>query len=98
MARWSFARSRVRSRRLSRFRELGFSPPLVVESNNDHVTRAMVTEGVGLALVRTEVAERGHAEGTLAMAPGVRTRADLYFAYRDVRRPDPVIHAVREEI
>jgi DNA-binding transcriptional LysR family regulator len=82
----------------SLFQDVGFSPSRVVESNNDHVMRALVTEGVGLALVRSDVAERGHAEGTMAMAPHVRARADLYFAYRGVRRLDPVIRALRDEV
>jgi DNA-binding transcriptional LysR family regulator len=82
----------------SLFEQVGFSPQGIVESNNDHVTRAMVTEGVGLALVRTDVAERGPAAGARATAPGLRTRADLYFAYRDVRSADPVLHAVHEQV
>ncbi len=80
------------------FHGCGLAPRRAVEANNDLVIRTMVVEGVGLALVRSDHAERGERDGTMSLSPVAFAETELLFALPKARRDEPAMQALRAEL
>lgn len=82
----------------SLFQGIGLAPTRAVEANNDLLIRTMITDGVGLALVRADHAETGERDGTMAISPHAVAHTELLFAYRRARRDEPAIRALVQQL
>jgi len=78
------------------FDEHRIEPARVVEADEEFVIANLVASGVGLSLIREELALEKQAAGEVCLWRDVRLETDLWFIYRVGRRSDPVIRAMRE--
>ena len=79
------------------FDEHGIEQPTkVVEADEEFVIANLVASGVGLSLIREELALEKEAAGEVCLWRDVRLDTDLWFIYRVGRKSDPVIRAMRE--
>lgn len=76
------------------FRAHGFEVNSAVEANNDLLLRSLIADGVGIGLVRADLAERGVLDGVFAVSPIGEAETQLQFVYSGLRTDDPVIQAV----
>ncbi len=83
---------------LSLFHGCGLAPRRAVEASNDLVIRTLVADGVGLALVRSDHADRGELDGTMSLSPIAVADTELLFAFRRGRREEPETRALVEEV
>jgi len=80
------------------FSDLGVSPRIVAQVDQEPSMLDLVKSGVGLSLVRDSIALReAHAHG-LAIADGVSLRTELTFACLSRRKDEPAIAAALEVI
>jgi DNA-binding transcriptional LysR family regulator len=79
---------------LSLFRGRKVQPRRVAEADQEQVITNLVVSGVGLSLVREEVALRERDAGRLVIWDRARVETSLWFAYADERATDPVIEAM----
>lgn len=68
----------------------------VARFDNTPLGRAMMEAGVGLMLMREEHANRGLAQGTLAVSPIAHAQLPVVLAHVSGRRQDPLIGAFLE--
>ena len=66
-------------------------PTKVVETDQEFVIANLVVSGVGLSLIREELALEKEAAGDVCLWRDVRLNTDLWFIYRVGRKSDPVI-------
>jgi DNA-binding transcriptional LysR family regulator len=69
-------------------------PTKVVEADQELVIVNLVVSGVGLSLIREELALEREAAGEVCLWRDVRLETDLWFIYRVERKSDPVIRAM----
>jgi DNA-binding transcriptional LysR family regulator len=79
---------------LQLFHGHGGEPERTIESDNESVIANLVESGVGLSLVREELARAGQAAGRCVIWPGAKVRTHLWLAYAADREGDPLIAAV----
>ncbi len=76
------------------FDKHGIEPTKVVEADQESVIANLVVSGVGLSLIREELALKNQAAGLVCLWGDVRLETTVWFIYRQSRREDPVIRAL----
>jgi len=69
-------------------------PERIVEADNESVIKDLVESGVGISLVRQELALASSSAGRSVVWPGTEVSTDLWLAYAVDRAADPLIEAV----
>jgi len=72
----------------------GVEPAKVVEADQEFVIANLVVSGVGLSLIREELALEREAAGEVCLWRDLRLETDLWFIYRAGRDSDPVIRVM----
>jgi len=80
------------------FAERGSAPATLIEADNEMVLRALVASGLGVALVREDLAREGEAAGELIVWSDVRLATTLQFIYASGKREEPELRALRDVI
>ena len=80
------------------FDKHGIEPTKVVEADQESVIANLVVSGVGLSLIREELALELEAAGEVCLWHDVRLHTTLWFIYPLARKDDPVIHALLDVI
>jgi len=75
-------------------REHGVEPTRVVEADQEAVVGSLVVSGVGIALMREDIAMDRVAAGEICLWRDVRIVSTLWFLYLRDRAEDPVIRAL----
>src|SRR5262245_39675353 len=78
------------------FRKHGVEPTKVVEADQESVISSLVASGVGLSLMREDVALEREAAGEICLWDQGRATTTLWFIHRQERAEDPVIRALLE--
>ncbi len=78
------------------FATRGSSPVRRVEADNEAIIRSLVVAGLGVALMREDLALDAAAAGDVALWAGVRLPTTLQFIHRADRIDDPEIRALRD--
>jgi DNA-binding transcriptional LysR family regulator len=73
----------------------GATPAKVVEADNEAVIANLVGSGVGLSLLREDLAEDRARAGARAIWQGPRPTTNLWFVYRAERKDDPILAALK---
>jgi DNA-binding transcriptional LysR family regulator len=76
------------------FDKHGIEPAKVVEADQEFVIANLVQSGVGVSLIREELALEMEAAGTVCLWGDVRLDTTLWFIYAQERENDPVIRAL----
>ncbi len=76
------------------FDKHGIEPTKVVEADQESVIANLVVSGVGLSLIREELALEKEAAGEVCLWRDVRLDTTLWFIYPLARKDDPVIRAL----
>lgn len=76
------------------FDKHGIEPTKVVEADQESVIANLVVSGVGLSLIREELALENEAAGEVCLWRDVRLETTLWFIYLLARKDDPVIRAL----
>jgi DNA-binding transcriptional LysR family regulator len=76
------------------FDKHGIAPTKVVEADQESVIANLVVSGVGLSLIREELALEKEAAGEVCLWREVRLETTLWFIYLMARRDDPAIRAL----
>lgn len=71
-------------------------PSLIVEAEPERTRICLIIEGLGLALMRRELAVRYQKEGRVVIWPGTGPSTQLSFAYLTERRDDCVLEVARD--
>ncbi len=80
------------------FDKHGIEPTKVVEADQESVIASLVVSGVGLSLIREELALEKEAAGEVCLWRDVRLDSTLWFIFPRARKDDPVIRALLEVI
>ena len=80
------------------FAERGSAPTTLVEADNEGVIRSLVASGLGIALVREDLAQEGEAAGELVILPETRLPTTLQFIYASNKREEPEMRALLDVI
>ncbi len=80
------------------FRSLGLDVNATIEANNDLLLRSLIADGVGIGLVREDLATEGARTGVFTLSSLGEGHTDLRFVYSGAREKDPVIQAVVQGI
>ncbi len=78
------------------FATRGSSPVRRVEADNEAIIRSLVVAGLGVAMMREDLALEAAAAGDMALWDGVRLPTTLQFIHRADRIDDPEIRALRD--
>lgn len=78
------------------FDQHGIEPTKVVEADQEFVIANLVVSGVGLSLIREDLALEREAAGEVCLWCDLRLETDLWFIYRAGRGNDPVIRKLLE--
>jgi DNA-binding transcriptional LysR family regulator len=78
------------------FQKHAVVPSKVVEADDEVVVGSLVVSGVGMALMREDLALDKEATGEICLWRDVRLTTSLQFIYPREREHDPVIRALRE--
>ena len=76
------------------FGERGSAPTTLIEADNEAVIRSLVASGLGMALVREDLAQQGEAAGELVVLPETRLATTLQFIYANDKREEPEMRAL----
>ena len=76
------------------FDKHGIQPTKIIEADQETVIANLVVSGVGLSLIREDLALAKQAAGEVCLWPGVRLDSTLWFIYLLARGDDPVIGAL----
>jgi DNA-binding transcriptional LysR family regulator len=76
------------------FTARGLVPATVLEADNELVIRSLVVAGVGVALMREDLAEEAALEGAVCLWDDVRIETDLQFVWPAARRAEPPLAAL----
>ncbi len=74
----------------------GVTPARVVEADQEAVIASLVASGVGVALMRDEMAQEMAANGEICLWRDVHIDTTLWFIYARERENDPVLHTLIE--
>ena len=74
--------------------EHGHEPRIVVEADQESSMISLVSSGVGLCLMREDLAQRAATEGELAVWDGIRQPCPLSFIYPDSQSDNPMLQAM----
>ncbi len=77
-------------------RKHGVEPARVVEADQEAVVDSLVTSGVGIALMREDVALQKEAAGEICLWGDIRMPTTLWFIYLREREEDPALRALLE--
>ena len=66
----------------------------MIEADQETVVGSLVLSGVGMALMREDVAKAHQAAGEVCLWDGVQTTSTVWFIYLKDREGDPVICAL----
>jgi DNA-binding transcriptional LysR family regulator len=80
------------------FAERGSAPATLIEADNEMVIRSLVASGLGVALVREDLAQEGAAAGDLLVWSDVRLVTTLQFIYASEKREEPEVRALLDVI
>jgi DNA-binding transcriptional LysR family regulator len=80
------------------FRKHGVEPTKVVEADQESVISSLVASGVGLSLMREDVALEREAAGDICLWDQGRATTTLWFIHLHERAEDPVIRALLEGV
>lgn len=80
------------------FEQHGVEPVRVIESDNDAIVASLVASGVGMALLREDVANAKAAAGEVCVWGKTRVPTTLWFIHRRERSHDPVIVALLDTL
>jgi DNA-binding transcriptional LysR family regulator len=80
----------------SMLRQHGFEPRFVVEADQEASMISLVTSGVGLCLMRDELAQAAAQRGEVIVWDGVRQDCPLTFIYPKSREQDPALVGLRQ--
>jgi DNA-binding transcriptional LysR family regulator len=80
------------------FREHGLSPAKVVEADHESVIKSLVVSGVGLSLLREDLARLLEAQGEVCVWGRTELGTTLRFVYPAERAADPLLVAVLDII
>jgi len=72
----------------------GRAPATTIEADNELVVRSLVTAGVGVGLMREDLAQQAERAGEVAIWPGVRLATTLEFITPHDRAAEPAIAAL----
>ena len=75
-------------------RQHGVEPTKIVEADQEAVISSLVVSGVGLALMREDLALKNAAAGEACLWKNVRIPTTLWFIYLQERGDDPVIRVL----
>jgi DNA-binding transcriptional LysR family regulator len=76
------------------FAERGRAPETLIEADNEMVIRSLVASGLGIALVREDLAREDETAGALAIWPEARLGTTLQFIHASEKREEPEIRAL----
>ena len=76
----------------------GVAPVRRVEADHEAVISSLVVAGIGVALMREDIAQAHAKDGELFIWDDVRLATRLQFIYRRERERDPPIHALRDVV
>jgi DNA-binding transcriptional LysR family regulator len=77
-------------------REHGVEPIRLVEADQEALIGSLVVSGVGIALMREDIALEKEAAGEICLWSDIRMPTPLWFIYLREREGDPVIRALLE--
>lgn len=80
------------------FGKRGSTPTTLIEADNEAVIRSLVASGLGVALVREDLALEGEADGELIVLPETPLTTTLQFIYAHDRREEPEMRALQDVI
>lgn len=80
------------------FREHGLSPAKVVEADHESVIKSLIVSGVGLSLLREDLARSLEAHGEVCVWPRAELGTTLRFVYPVERATDPLLVALLDVI
>lgn len=78
----------------SLLRAHGVEPRKVVEADQEAVISSLVVSGVGIALMREDLAQEKVDTGEICLWKDIRTGTTLWFIYQRARENDPLIRAL----
>lgn len=76
----------------------GLAPAKRIEADNEAVISSLVVAGVGVALMREDLALEAAATREVCLWTEARAETSLQFIYRQERREDPVVHALADVV
>lgn len=76
------------------FRKHGTQPAKLIGADHETVVSSLVASGLGIALIREDVAERMAAAGEICLWSDARVATTLWFIYLQSREQDPVVRAL----
>jgi DNA-binding transcriptional LysR family regulator len=76
------------------FRSRGLAPAKRIEADNDVVISALVVGGLGVALMREDLALAAEAAGQVCLWQDARLATQLQFVFRAERERDPVLQGL----
>jgi DNA-binding transcriptional LysR family regulator len=79
----------------SLFATRGGAPPRLIEADNEAVLRSLVIAGIGIALMREDLALQAQQAGEIFVWSDTRLETSLQFVYPRLRADEPVIAALR---
>jgi DNA-binding transcriptional LysR family regulator len=80
------------------FEAHGVSPAKRIEADHEAVISSLVRAGVGVALMREDLALEGAAANELCLWTEARAETSLQFIYLHERKDDPVVHALADVV
>jgi DNA-binding transcriptional LysR family regulator len=80
------------------FREHGIEPTKVLEADDEFVVATLVVSGLGVALMREDLAMQKASAGEICLWKDVRLTTTLQFVYLRDRENDPVVRALVETL
>ncbi|MBI1394979.1 MAG: LysR family transcriptional regulator [Betaproteobacteria bacterium] len=76
------------------FKRISISPAKVVEADDEFVVSSLVESGLGMGLMREDLAETAARRGAVCLWGDIKLTTTLKFIYQRTRRHDPVIDAL----
>jgi len=76
----------------------GLAPAKRIEADNEAVISSLVVAGVGVALMREDLALEAAAAHEVCLWTEARAETSLQFIYLQERREDPVVHALADVV
>ena len=76
------------------FRDRGPAPERIVEADSESVINNLVESGVGLSLIRDEIATQSVDEGRSVVWPGSEVMTQLWLVHSAEREADPLLAAL----
>jgi DNA-binding transcriptional LysR family regulator len=74
--------------------EHGVEPQRIVEADQETVVGSLVVSGVGMALIREDIALQYAEAGEVCLWDGIRIPATVWFVYLRERENDPILRSL----